>query len=162
MTVHPKKISGRNTSSAFTLVEVMVSTMILVMMLAGVFYGYTQANRMAEWSAMSLAAQSYAVQGLERALAAEWERQTPYQSGTGTGDELPPLLGTNTGPVFSETDTNVIPANGVNIIVTNNIYITTNIPNPQVRQIQSSVVWTFPFNKRVYTNSVVTLRALDK
>ena len=43
------------------------------MVMAGVIYGYVQANRIAEWSSMSQAAQSYALQGLEQVRAAKWD-----------------------------------------------------------------------------------------
>src|SRR6185312_14455979 len=109
-----------------TMIEVMVSLIIVVMIAAGVLYGYVQANRMAEWSSMSLTAQSYAVQGAERAKSAQWNsRQFPYTNGPGTGDELPP--GTNAfAPSFIEVDTNDVPQTGTPLLLTNYIYVTTN------------------------------------
>ena len=59
--------------AAFTLAELLISIAILAMVMAGVIYGYAQANRFAEWSSMSLAAQSYALQGLEQVRAAKWD-----------------------------------------------------------------------------------------
>ena len=59
--------------AAFTLIEVLMSVIILAMVMAGVIYGYAQTNRFAEWSSMSLAAQSYALQGLEQVRAAKWD-----------------------------------------------------------------------------------------
>ena len=61
--------------AAFTLIEVLISFAILALIVAGVIYGYAQTNRFAEWSSMSLAAQSYALQGLEQLRAAKWDLQ---------------------------------------------------------------------------------------
>lgn len=150
------------TAGAFTLVEAIVALAIIVMVAAGTFYGFVQSNRMAEWSSMSLAAQSRAVQGAERAKAAEWNsRQFPYTNGPGTGDELPP--GTNAAsPSFIEVDTNRVPQTGAPLLLTNYIYVTTNQVVPPLRQIRSDVVWTFPLTKQIVTNTVVTIRAPDQ
>ncbi len=160
-------IRGRNRQSGMSLVEIVIALAIVVMTLSGVFYAYVQTSRMSEWSAMSLAAQSYANQGIERARAADWYYQTPYQTGAGTGDELAPT--NNSSPIFTEIDTNFIPQTGTALLVTNYIYITSNRPatsptatGPFVRQIRSDAVWTFPYTKTIYTNTAVTLRARDK
>lgn len=139
-----------------------MSLIIIVMISAGVFYGYVQANRMAEWSSMSLTAQAYAVQGAERAKAAQWNSlQFPYTNGPGTGDELPP--GTNAfAPSFTEVDTNDVPQTGTPLLLTNYIYVTTNQVTPPLRQIRSDVVWSFPLTGQIITNTVVTLRAPDE
>ena len=63
----------RVSRAAFTLVEVLISIVLLAMVMAGVIYGYAQTNRIAEWSSMSLAAQSYALQGLEQVRSAKWD-----------------------------------------------------------------------------------------
>jgi type II secretory pathway pseudopilin PulG len=147
--------------AGFTLVETMISMTIVVMVMAGAIYSYLMANRMAEWSSLSLAAQTYAAQGAERARAAQWNSQLwPVTNGPGTGDELAPL-GSST-PVFIEVDTNQIPATGGALPVTNYIYLTTASTNPPLRQIRSDAVWTFPLTQRVFTNTVVTLRAPDQ
>jgi type II secretory pathway pseudopilin PulG len=150
--------------SAFTLVEAMVSLAIIVMIAAGTFYGFVQSNRMAQWSAMSLAAQSYAAQGAELAKAAEWNsHQFPYKNGVGTGDELPPQPATNAlAPSLVEVDTNRIPQTGALILLTNYIYVTTNQTVPPLRQIRSDIVWRFPLTGQLITNTIVTLRAPDQ
>lgn len=162
---HVGVMGKRNRLNGMSLVEVVISLAIVVLTLSGVFYAYVQMNHMAEWSSMSLAAQSYANQGIERAKAAQWYYQTPYTSGQGTGDELP-AVATDAPPVFVEVDTNLIPQTGQILVVTNKIYITTNRPaggsvviGPLVRQIRSDVVWTFPSTGKVFTNTAITLRA---
>jgi type II secretory pathway pseudopilin PulG len=141
---------------AFTLVEVMVAFALIALVMSWVCYTYVQANRFAEWSSMSQAAQSYAMQGLERARAAQWDSQAVTN-----GDDLPPTNNPST-PVFTEVDTNDVPQSGTPLLVTNYIYVTTNQPSPPLREIKSIVVWTFPLTGKIFTNTVVTLRAPDE
>jgi len=149
----------RRAATGFTLVEVLISFLILSMVMSGLIYGYVQANRMAEWSSMSLAAQSYAAQGLEQARAAKWDTALASASvGPGTGDELGI---TN----FSQQDTLDIPVTGQPLWATNYISITpvTNAAvTAQLRQIRSDCVWVFPISARFYTNTAITLRAPDQ
>src|SRR5208282_4180130 len=58
----------RNRRLGFTLAEVLISVLIFGMVVGGLIYGYVQVNRMAAFSSMSLAAQSFASQGLEEAM----------------------------------------------------------------------------------------------
>jgi type II secretory pathway pseudopilin PulG len=141
---------------AFTLVEVVIAFALMAMVLGGVFYAYAQADRVAEWSSMSLAAQSYASQGLEQARSAQWDTQAATN-----GDQLP---ATNAGsPVLpAQTDTLDVPQTGAPIWVTNYIYETTNQVSPPLREIKSVVIWSFPLTKKTFTNIVVTLRAPDE
>lgn len=148
--------SSARDSSGFTLVEVLMAFALMAMILSGVFYSYVQANRYAEQSSMSLAAQSYAAQGLERARSAQWDSLSI--SGE---DELPPTNSPTT-PVFTEVDTNDVPQNGAPLLVTNYIYVITNQVSPQLRELKSTVVWTFPLTRTQFTNTVVTLRAPDE
>jgi prepilin-type N-terminal cleavage/methylation domain-containing protein len=142
--------------AAFTLVEILVSMVILTIVMAGVIYGYTQANRFAEWSSMSLAAQSYALQGLEQVRAAKWDL-----SATPVWDDLP--VSTNSAlPVFTESDIMDIPVSGAPFYVTNYIYLTQISTSPQIRQIRSACLWTFPRTGKLYTNTVITWRAADR
>jgi type II secretory pathway pseudopilin PulG len=153
----------------FTLVEVLVSLVMLALVLAGVCYGYTEANRIAIWCSMSQAAQSYAMQGMEQARGALWN---PWDANTNS-DEMP----ASNGPVVVQQDFMDIPMKGLPwtstytnyaYLQTNYVYITTisncasgTFTSP-LRQITSSVVWRFPFTGKGFTNSIVTLRASDQ
>jgi prepilin-type N-terminal cleavage/methylation domain-containing protein len=158
-----------NQRQGFTLIEVMVSFLIFGMVVSGLIFGYVQVNRMAEFSSMSLAAQSYASQGLEQAKSAQWDyvRWPNTNYGPGTGDELgfPPSIGyTNLPPV---TDTLDVPTTGAPIYITNYVTITNvlsylNPSNPPLRQIRSDCVWTFPLTGTLCTNTAITLRAPDQ
>jgi Tfp pilus assembly protein PilV len=146
------------------LIEVLISVFIAGFVMAGMVYGYVQANRMAEWSSMSLAAQSYASQGMEQMRSAQWNsQQWPETNGPGTSDELPLTL-TNGVYSFSTNEVDIldVPTSGNPINITNFITVTQISTNPSLRQIVSKCVWTFPFTKRVCTNTMVTLRAPDQ
>jgi prepilin-type N-terminal cleavage/methylation domain-containing protein len=162
------RASQKNTSAtrrprqAFTLIEVLIAFLIFGMLSAGLLYGYTQANRIAEWSSMSLGAQSYASQGLEQALAAKWDTEA---NGEVTADFLPPTSytqPTNLPPVF---DTNDVPQSGAPLLLTNYVsigYVGNWTNGPYLRQIRSDVVWAFPLTKKIFTNTIVTFRAPDQ
>jgi prepilin-type N-terminal cleavage/methylation domain-containing protein len=163
---------GKSMSFGFTLIELLISLVAFGLMTGGLIYGYVQINRMAVWTCMSLAAQSYASEGLEVARSAQWT----YVSGTntfgpGTGDELgflmPATPGTASGNGFtnySRQDTMDIPTTGAPIYVTNFVTIS-NVywnNNPPLRQIRSDCVWTMPLTGTLCTNTVITLRAPDQ
>jgi prepilin-type N-terminal cleavage/methylation domain-containing protein len=159
------KGGARKGCAAFNLMEVLISLVILGMVMSGLIYGYVQSNRMAEWSSMSLAAQSYASEGAESARAADWRpRDWPVISGYETMDEL-----TN-GTLITNVDFLDIPSKGTpsstnfQFWVTNYISITNIYPNnnPALRQIRSDAVWTYPWDGKLCTNTVILLRASDQ
>ena len=187
MLVRCKQTGGCEKSAAFTLVEVLISVVIMALVVGGILDGYVQANRMAEWSSMSLAAQSIAAQGMEQARCAQWNSQAfPYAYGPGTGDELT----TNQTIIYSDTTnsiaftnsyltiagtttnwtaTNVnyamdVPATGAPFSAMNIITITC-VPTSSgapLRMIRSDCVWTFPSTGKTFTNTMVTYRAPDQ
>src|ERR1019366_8916928 len=132
MLVRCKQI-GRNgvraACAAMTLAEVLVSVVILALVIGGVLDGYVQANRIAEWSSMSLAAQSLAQQGMEQALAAQWNsQQFPTPTNSGTGDQL--FVSNYVGATWSTNKSGSdyaldVPSTGAPYYATNYIMITT-------------------------------------
>jgi len=150
------KTATSRAGDAFTLVEVLIAFALMILVLSGVFYSYTQADRVAEWSSMSLAAQSYASQGIERVRAAQWDTQAETN-----GDELP-ATNASTPVLPPETNTLDVPQTGAALFVTNYVYETTNQATPPLREIKSMVIWTFPVTGKQFTNTVVTLRAPDE
>lgn len=149
-------------SGGFTLIEVLIAFIIFTITISGLIYGYVQANRMAEWSSMSLAAQSYAQQGMEQMRSAQWNSQVfPVTNGPGTQDELPMVNGIYQ---TNEVNTMDVPTTGASIPVTNFITVTTVTNNAftALRQIRSDVIWTMPLNGKVCTNTAITLRAPDQ
>ena len=137
-------------SAAFTLAEVVMSIAILALVMAGMIYGYVQTNNRAEWSSMSLVAQSLAVASVEQARAAKWN---VYTTSSGTSDERPP--GTYTNIFTNAVD---IFSTGQTMTVTNILQITTVTTFPPVRQIYAYCWWKFPRTGQWFTNSEVTLR----
>ncbi|HEX5397599.1 MAG TPA: type II secretion system protein [Verrucomicrobiae bacterium] len=167
MSLQIKLSKTRTHCLGFTLVEVLVSFAVLTLVISGLVYGYVLANRMAEWSSMSLAAQSSASQGAERARAANWRpRDYPPATGPGTMDELPPSV--NGGPVFTNVDYFDIPTKGdpssgdFDSWVTNIVWVTTVSANPPLRLIRSDAIWRFPPTGQAYTNTITLLRAPDQ
>jgi len=155
--------STRGLSKAFSLIEVMIAFMVFGMVTAGILYGYVQANRIAEWSSMSLGAQSYASQGVEQALAAKWDTEANGEVPAG-GDLLPPIS-YNQPTNYTQIDTNDVPQSGAPLLLTNNVsvaYVGNLTNGPFLRQITSQVIWAFPLTKKIYTNTIVTFRAPDQ
>jgi len=160
MVVHLGKAAeckSRVACSAFTLIEVLVAFVIFGMVTAGMIYGYVEANRIAEWSSQSLAAMSYASQGMEQLRSAQWDAEE-YSTGSGSGttDILGPAYSTN------QVDTLDIPTSGALIYVTNYITATQVSTNPPLKRLVSQVVWSFRLNGQLFTNTLVTLRAPDQ
>ena len=152
--------SGR-LRDAFSLIEVMIACLIFGLVTAGILYGYVQANRIAEWSSMSLGAQSYASQGIEEALAAKWDTQA---NGEVIADLLPPTSFTTPTNIV-QSDTNDVPQSGNPLLLTNYVSISwkDSLTNgPYLREIKSQVVWRFPLTGKFFTNTIVTFRAPDQ
>jgi prepilin-type N-terminal cleavage/methylation domain-containing protein len=162
MVVHFKQAGKRIATHAFTLIEVLIAVVILTLIMGGVLYGYVEANRIAEWSSQSLAAMSYAEQGMERLRAAQWcAEEFSLAMGQGNTDVLGDNFQTN------EVDTLDVPTTGSLIYVTNTITATAVLNAdgksiPPLKRLVSQVVWTFTLTGQLYTNTIVTLRAPDQ
>ncbi|MEI7534399.1 MAG: hypothetical protein WCK57_08510 [Verrucomicrobiae bacterium] len=134
----------------------MISIGILVTVFSGIIYGYVQANRMSEWSSMSLAAQSYASEGAEQVRAGNWSPRA-----------WPPVDQTSLTN-YSFKDIMDVPIKGdptntdFSFFVTNYIAVTSYSANPPVRQIRCDCVWIFPLTGKLQTNTVILLRAGDQ
>jgi Tfp pilus assembly protein PilV len=171
MTLRLTQVNGRRGRAGFSLVEILIAFLLFGMTVSGLIYGYEQANRMAEMSSMSLAAQSIAQQGMEQAMSAQWDSQMyPVTNGPGTADEI--RLFNNAGVCtnsdvtshtnYSQTDFLDVPSTGAQISIMNYISVTNISINPPLRQIRSDCVWTLPLDGKSYTNTVVTQRAPDE
>jgi type II secretory pathway pseudopilin PulG len=151
MRVRFKQADKKTMAKGLTLVELLVSISLFGGMVGGFIYGYIQVNRMAEWSSMSLAAQSVASQGAEQMFCSQWNKQT---------DQLTNFMPSVT--LFGTNYTLDVPVSGDSIYVTNVITVTQIQNIPPVRQIWSACVWTFPRTGTIYTNTVISLRAMDQ
>jgi prepilin-type N-terminal cleavage/methylation domain-containing protein len=141
--------------SGFSLAEVLVAIGILSVVFAGLIYGYVQANRIAEWTSMSLAAQSYASQGTEQARAAHWSYSDSAI------DELPPTNYSFVGIMDIPIKGN--PTNtGFAFWVTNYVTVTNYSANPPLRLIRTDCRWIFSLTGQPQTNTVILIRAPDQ
>jgi type II secretory pathway pseudopilin PulG len=166
MLIHrtPKK----NQRLGFTLGEVLIAFLIFGLLTGGLMYGYVAANRMAEMSSMSLAAQSFALQGLEEAKSVQWNYVRWPSTNADSTDPFwtPSTVGfTNLAP---QVDTLDVPTTGNPIYVTNYVtvtdinssyYVNSNSP---IRQIVCNCVWAFPLDGTLCTNTAVCLRSPDQ
>jgi type II secretory pathway pseudopilin PulG len=159
----PKK----NQRLGFTLGEVLVAFFIFGLVISGLMYGYVQINRVAEFSSMSLAAQSFASQGLEQAKSVQWNYVRWPNTNASSDDPFwtPASVGyTNLPP---EVDSLDVPTSGTPIYVTNfvtvsNVCVYLNPSNPPLRQIRCDCVWAFPLDGSICTNTAICLRAPDQ
>lgn len=136
---------------AFTLIEALVSMLILGIMVTGVVAGFMQCHKTAEWSAYSLAAQSLAMQPIEQARAAKWD---PTKA-----TAVDQLVSSNFPERMLLLD---VPISGTNMVyATNRVTIRTISDEPPLREISVECTWSFP-NRGTFTNSVLTFRAPDQ
>lgn len=139
-------------AAAFTLVEVVVSMLVVGIMMAGLVSLYTQSAMRAEWSAYSLAGQMMALRGLEQTRAAKWDpRASP------SVDEL---VATNFPQVVDVLDLG--PAGGSTTYATNVTTIQTISTSPPLKLVEVRSIWAFRWRGGIFTNSVFTYRAPDQ
>jgi len=141
--------SWRLELQGFSLMEVVTALGIAAIMVTGLVSGYMQSQRVAEWSAYSLAANSMAMQGLEQVRASKWDPE-------GNVDEV-------TNSCFPmRWDILDIPICKSNIVyATNRTTITTVSTTPALRMIRVECTWRY-YNRGLYTNTIFTYRAPDQ
>jgi hypothetical protein len=133
------------------LVEVVVSLAIGATVFAGILLAYAQSAERAEWSAYSQAAHSLALQRLEQARSARWDRLS-----------YPPVdeLVSNNFPL--QVEVLDIPVSGGRFTyATNHTTIGTVSTDPPLRFIQVDCVWSF-LDRGLFTNTITTYRAPDQ
>ena len=137
--------------SAFTLAEVCVSAAISASVVGAIIYGYIMASTRADWSAMSLAAESLSLQGMEQMRACKYDPKaaTPVDQ-----------LITNNFPM--QTNILDLPISGTNVVWATNFYlITTPASMPNVKCLRVDCVWRWPMRGVLFTNTIVTYRGPD-
>ena len=142
--------ASRGAAPAFTLIEVSVALAISVLVMAGMFKGYTLAARRAQFSSYQLAANAMAMQQMESIVAATWV-----------------VSGTSVTNIFSASLTNTqvsalcLPNSATNLVYATNYATVTQIStNPPYLMVQVSCIWSF-MGMGVFTNTVAVLRAPD-
>lgn len=145
----------RRDSSAFTLIEVLIASVLSALTVGAVIYGFLHSAQRAEWSGYHLAAQQLAVQRLEQTRAAKWDPLAfPVV------DEL---VAVNFPENVHILDVPIV--NGRTTYATNRVTITQTSVQPPIRLILVEVTWKLGTGNqggRVYTNTVAALRAADQ
>ncbi len=142
------KLQILNRKRAFTLVEVVVSMMLVGVSMGGILSMYAQSALRTECSAHMLAAQMMAVGGLEQVRAAKFDPR-----GAPPVDQL---YSTNFPQRVDVLDVGY--ASTVTTWATNTTTIIMASTNPIVKMVRVDCTWSFP-NKGVITNTVYTYRA---
>jgi type II secretory pathway pseudopilin PulG len=143
-------VQGRGKAPAFTLIEVAVALAISVLVMAGMFKGYTLASRRAQYSSYQLAANAMAMQQMESIVAATW-----VISGTSVTNIFSPSL-TNT-----QINALCLPNTGTNLVYATNFATVQQLStNPPYLMVTVSCVWDF-MGMGLFTNTVAALRAPD-
>jgi hypothetical protein len=144
-----------NGGAAFTLVEVVISVLIMGLVFAGILTAYIEGATRVEWAGYSLAAQAQATKLIEQFRAATWDTLA-----------APPVDQTTNIPAVSAYVMD-LPISGTNVVwVTNYTTITlltlsTNNPPTFMKMIQVESVWPWRGGARWFTNRLVTYRAPD-
>jgi Tfp pilus assembly protein PilV len=137
--------------SGITLVEALIAMMVGGLIMAGVSNGFIQCMRQAEWSSYSLAANSLAIQKLEQARAAKWDRLA--------SPTIDNLISSNFPADVQILD---IPISQTNIVYATNFTTILQIStNPPLRMVRVDCVWNF-MSRGLFTNTVATYRAPDQ
>jgi type II secretory pathway pseudopilin PulG len=163
-----RTLKSRN-SAAFTLMEVMMSIVILAAVFATTIMAYTQVARRAEWTGYSLAAHALAIQQIEQARAASWD---PSATSGDQANQITNLTllnksftpGANwrlTGYSWANLD---LPTKGNNFVRATNFVTIQAISivstRVQVTMVRVDSVWPFK-GQALYTNTIITYCAPD-
>jgi hypothetical protein len=117
---------------------------------------------------MSLAAQSFAEQGVEEAKSVQWDFVRWPDTNANSQDPFWTPSNVNFTNLPAQVDTMDVPTSGAQIYVTNfvtvsnlnsSFYVNSNSP---LRQITCYCVWTFPLDGSLVTNTAIALRAPDQ
>ena len=137
--------------AAFTLAEVCISAAIASTVVGAIIYGYVMASTRAEWSALSLAAESLAVQGMEQMRACKYDPKaaTPVDQ----------LIAAN---FPMQTNIMDLPISGTNVVWGTNFFtITTSASMPNVKCLRVDCVWLWHMRGVLFTNTMVSYRGPD-
>jgi hypothetical protein len=149
----PESRGAKGPAAAFTLVEVVISTLIIMVVFGAIISGYIHTAYRAEWAGYSLAAQAAGVQQLESAKCAVWDlRQIPVQDEI---KKLPPVT-------LTLLD---LPVSGTNMVYATNYTTVTLIKNGVYSNyfVLVNTVWPFRWKDvtTYYTNTVADYFAPD-
>jgi hypothetical protein len=137
-------------NSAMTLIEIVVALGISVLLMTGLFQGYTMVSRRAMFSSYSVAADALAMKQMEEIVPASW---------------IPTLGVTNLfNPVLTTTQTNALgmPGSSTNLIYATNYASLRQVStSPPYVMIRVDCVWSF-MDMGMFTNTVAVMRGPDE
>jgi prepilin-type N-terminal cleavage/methylation domain-containing protein len=146
----PQPIRHGGLAPGFTLVEIAVALAISVLLMAGMFKGYTMASRRAQFSSFQLAANAMAMQQMESIVAATW-----VISGTSVTNIFSPKL------TSTQVNALCVPSSGTNLVYGTNYATVRQLSTyPPYVMVQVSCVWNF-MDMGTFTNTVGVLRSPD-
>jgi len=151
------KFQVHTQTGGFTLTEVVLALAIMTVVFGGIITASTQAERRAEWSGYSLAAEALANQQLEQARSAKWDVLDSPEV-----DEITNL------PAVSVAQLD-LPVSGSNYVwATNYVTIRTisvaDNPPASVHLVKVDTVWPFTRGRQtvLFTNTVADYFAPDE
>lgn len=145
------EIQRRPKRAGMTLVETLVSMVIVALIVTATINGYIMSMNRAEWSSQSLAAHSLAVQRMEQVRAATWNV---------TGETPVDFVTEASFPTV--TSVMDIPVSGTNAVrATIYTRITTVSANPPLKLVRVDCAW--PYRSRGwFTNTLLTYRSPEQ
>ena len=140
-----------SSAKGFTLIETIISILIMGLVFAGTLIAYTRSTERAEWSGYSLAAQAQCARAMEQFHSVPWDTQV-----------LPNHDDTTNIPSPSVTVLD-LPMSGTNAVWVTNTCTVAAFTNPGPSYFKMITVnTTWPWKGRVFTNTLVTYRAPDQ
>jgi hypothetical protein len=155
---------------AFTILEIAISSAIVVMVFAGIIKAYVQSGQRLEWTGYSLAAEALAIQTIEQARATVWDpAQTPPLNEL-TNLNLMGMSYNSSSLTLTGFTTNIldVPYESTNYVMATN-FVTIQMlningnTNVQEQVVTVQTVWPFYIraSNLFFTNTVSTIISAD-
>jgi Tfp pilus assembly protein PilV len=173
----PQPGLSRHGPAAFTLVEVLIASVIVVLVFGGIVNGYVLGAKRLQWSGYSLAAQTLSAQCLEQTRSAVWDLAMTNEMDITNiifDGNSKTMSGNSTNWIITGYTTNLldIPWKGTNYVLATNFitikqFYSDNQTNQQVllQSVRVDTVWPFngwgSFQIKYYSNSICTYLAPD-
>jgi len=165
-----KHLNCRRSQAGYSLVEVLMAAVIIVLVYGGILCCYIQSGLRAQWSGYSLAAQSLSIEQIQQARSAMWD--PAMNKNELTNLNLSSWSYTSSNNAWSGYTTAILDvpyANTNYVIATNFVTVQminlNNTTNPPVtmQMIRCDTVWPFQYRKGnlCFTNTTATLLAPD-
>lgn len=155
---------------AFTLLEVSISAVIVVLVFAGIIKAYIQSGQRLEWTGYSLAAESLAMQTIEQARATVWDPAQNPPVNELTNLNLMGASYNSASQTLTGFTTNIldVPYQSTNYVMATN-FVTIQMLNVdgnvniQEQVVTVQTVWPFYIRSSnlVFTNTVSTIISAD-